>query len=169
MAVSLAEARLLQRLRRGEPAALQVVWDDWKHAIWSICKAMDADPEGARALLLAVYRDFPSAARGWEHEHALCCQVGALVYSVLSEALSLPVLLDFSPELPSEVADPTPEQVLQRIAEIPPLHRLVYLVDLFFHCPSAETSSILGISEMALRHARTQAAWALVASRGGRP
>lgn len=164
--LSLAEARLVQGVRRAEPAALQAVWDEWKHATWSVCKAMEPEPEGARRLLLAVYRSFPRQARAFSTDHPLCCQVGALVHLVLADELGLPELSEEEPEPPAALRGLGGGDVAARLAGIAPELRLVYLLDLFFHCPSAETSSLTGISESALRSARSRVAWALIAERG---
>lgn len=164
--LSLVEARLVQGVRRADPGALQEVWDTWKHAAWSVCRAMAPDAEAARLLLVAVYREFPRQARTFTTEHPLCCQVGALVHLVLAAELDLPELSEVQPEPPVQPRAPEGDELARRLAALPPELRLVYLLDLFFHCPSAETSSLTGISETALRHARSRVAWALVTERG---
>ena len=160
--VSLADVRVIRSLQRGEPAALQGVWDAWKHACWSICKAMAADLTQAKALLLVIYGELPASSRTWDPQRPVCCQLGSLVHRAIAGELDLPGLTEVDFELPEAVAPASTADLLGRMGRVPPLLRLVYLVDLFFHCPSAETSALLGIPESALRQARSRVAWALI-------
>ena len=160
--VALQEFRLLTRAKSGEQAALAEVWRTWRNAIWSICLAMARDQEHALSLLKALYGDLRSVIGGWTPEITPCCLAATWIFRRLHGLLELPELQSIDAPAPRAVAVPSQHQVAARVARLSPGIRLVYLIDLFFGCPAQTTAAILGVDEVALRHARATAAWDLV-------
>lgn len=165
--VSLADARLLHAARSGAPHAAAAIWKQWRTPIWSVVLAMTQDKARALAELRELYQDLPSAARQWSPQEDLCCHISAWVFRRLQHSLELPEVAGIEVVVPHAVASPTQSQAAERIRSLAPQIRLVYLIDLFFRCPASVTAGLLGIAENDLRHARSNAAWAVVA--GGAP
>lgn len=161
--VSLADVRLLTRAKAGEPAAIAEIWQQWRNPLWSVCRAMADDKGGAIELLRALYAELPAAVRGWARDTALCCHVATWVFRRLGAILELPALSSIEAPAPHAVEVPSQEEAARRLARLSPRVRLVYLIDLFFGCPASTTASMLDVSELDLRHARSKAAWSLVA------
>lgn len=160
--IALEEFRLLSRAKVGEPAALAAVWRNWRNAIWSICLAMARDREHALSLLKTLYGELRSVIRGWTTDTTPCCLVATWIFRRLHALLELPDLQSIDAPAPRAVSVPGHQQVAARVARLSPGLRLVYLIDLFFGCPAQKTAAILGVDEVALRHARAIAAWDLV-------
>jgi len=125
---------------------------------------MGSRPGEDRWLLSAVYGELPPAARAWEAHLCLSCLMGAHVFETVRRRLALPLPQGTAPRLPPAVRLPPAAEVLRRLSQVDPMDRLIYLCDLFFHCPVAETSEMLGLSVAQLRNARIRVAWSLVAT-----
>lgn len=161
--VSLADVRLLNQARSGDPAAVRQLWTQWRTPMWSVCRSMAADKAEAVALLQALYAELPLAVRGWARDEPMCCLVGTWVFRRVSASLELERVAGIEVHAPQTVCAPTRADAAVRIARLSPPVRLVYLVDLFFGCPASTTAALLGVDELDLRHARSAAAWSVVA------
>jgi DNA-directed RNA polymerase specialized sigma24 family protein len=163
--ISLDDARLLQRLRRGEPDGFETVWERAKDDLWSVCVAMsDGEPE-ARGLLEDLYEGLWSETRAWRVDAAICCLVATYAWRRISALLELPALggIDKGVMPPFEV--PSADAVTARIVQIPRPIRLVYLLDLFFGCPADELARMTSLQEAALRDARAAATWRMLGAK----
>lgn len=160
--VSIADARLIQRLRRGEPAAWDELWGAWRNRCWSVVSPMGRDREHAISLLREVYRTLPGAVRGWSPGTPLCCLVGVHTYAVVAGAMELSSIDGIEVHVPEETHTPSPDHAVRTLASMPDHVRLVYLIDLFFGCPAGTTAALAGVDENDLRHARSVAAYAIV-------
>lgn len=165
--LSLADARLVRRLRSGETAAFQALWAAWRDRCWSVLRPMAASREEAVGLLRAVYLGLPQAVRSWPTDTALCCLVGGHVFRVARCELELPPITGIDAPVPLALSAPDREGVARRVAAMPANVRLTYLVDLIFGCPAATTAALVGEDEHQLRLARAQGAWSIVAPAGG--
>ncbi|MCB9780759.1 MAG: hypothetical protein H6742_19480 [Alphaproteobacteria bacterium] len=164
--VSLADARLVQRLRQGEPAAFDELWAQWQRPIWSLCNAMADDRAQALSLLQDVHGALSLACRGFAPDVSLCCHVSSLVYRRLQQRLELAPLDGIDIDVPAHTGPPPRAQLAARLRAVPAELRVVYLLDVFFHCPAGTLSQLLQCSEVDVRHARAQVAFALVAEEG---
>lgn len=160
--VSLADVRLLTRAKAGEPAAIAQLWQQWRNPMWSVCRAMATDKAHAIELLRTLYAELPSVVRGWARDTSLCCHVATWVFRRLGAMLELPALPSIDVQAPQMVQVPSRTEASQRIAQLSPRVRLVYLIDLFFGCPASTTAALLNVDELDLRHARASAAWSMV-------
>lgn len=165
-AISLSEARLVQRLRRGEPAALQELWARWRGPVWAVCRSMSADRASGVQLLAGLYAELGAQARAWQEDQPLCCAVAAWVLTGVKRELQLPDPTGIHAPLPDAAQRVDRPTAQRRLASLPPEIRLVYLVDLMFRCPASLTAELTGWSEDQIRAARANAAWALVAAEG---
>ncbi len=163
-APSVGEARLLQRLRRGEPGAADELWRAWGPAVAACCLAVAPDRDGGIALARALQAELGAHARAWPLGHAHCCLVAAWVLRRVSEALELPGLDGIVVAVPPAwaAAAPVGPELQRRLRALPAELRLVYVVDLLLGCPADQTAALTGLDEQALRHARAAAAWKLV-------
>lgn len=159
--VSIADMRLIQRLRQGEPDAFGVVWNTWRGRAWSACRAMTEDRDGAVALLSAVYRGLPRAVRGWDAAYPLCCLVSTHLYRTIREDLELLPLSGITVAVPTEVRAPDADQARARLHRLEPSVRLVYIADLFFGCSASILAELAQETEQDLRDARAVAAYAV--------
>lgn len=164
--VSIVEARLVQGLRRGDPAAFDALWTRWKRPIWSLCNGMADDRAHAQALLQDIYGALGTDCRGWSPDVSLCCHVSSLVYQRLQQRLELPQLDGIDIDVPEHTGTPTRADVQARLRAVPPELRVVYLLDVFFRCPAGTLSQLLQCEENDVRHARARVAFALVAQGG---
>jgi DNA-directed RNA polymerase specialized sigma24 family protein len=163
--ISLEEARLLQRVRRGEPDGILRAWDDAKDDLWSVCVAMANDETEALELLRDLYDGLWSETRGWRADVAICCWMAAYAWRRLQALLQLPPLGGIDRNVSSTLEVPGADAVAARVAEIPGPTRLVYLLDLFFGCPADELARLTQIHEEALRDARADATFRMLAVR----
>jgi hypothetical protein len=166
--IALGDVRLGRRLRVGEPAAFQILWLKWRDQCWSVCSAMSHDRAESVALLGGVYTGLPGVFRGHPGSCPLCCLVAGHVYSVVQRNLELPPLGGIGINVPSAVDTPDSALAARRVAAMSPNLRLVYLVDLFFGCPAANTAALTGANEDDVRAARSTAAWSVVSAGGER-
>lgn len=159
---SLAEARLIRRLGRGDSAALDALWTRWRNPVWSVLRGVSPDHASALALLEHVYRALPEAARTWAPDHPLACLVAGWVLRSTSQAMGISWdgELDQTHSNGAAAEVDGPEEV-RRLAALPPGVRLAYLLDLFFECPVATTAGLGGASEAAVRGRRSAGAWAV--------
>lgn len=157
----MADARLIQALRRGE--GLDRLWQDWGPPTWSICLGMAPDRARARELLADIARSLPLAVPGWSLDASICCQMSKLVWQRISIRLELPAPASIEIEAPARTATPTSDQLRRRLAACPPEHRVIYLLDLYYRCPSAVLAELSGWGEEQVRAARAAVAWSLVA------
>lgn len=164
---SLSEARLVRRLRAGEPGAFRDLWGEWRDRCWSVIRPMVASREEAVALLRDVYLGLPQAVRGWPMDTPLCCLVGCHVFRQVRQRLELAPIAGIQADVPQEVTAPDREGVARKISTMPANVRLIYLADLFFGCSAGTTARLVGEDEDQIRLARSQAAWTVVASAGG--
>lgn len=164
--VTIADLRLIERLQRGDPAAFQQLWGQWRDPAWTACRAMTTSRDAAVALLTVVYRDLPRAVRGWDRQTPPCCLFGAHVFATIHREMELPPIRGIEAHIPPGVRAPSPDDVRHRLGSLDPAVRLVYVADLFFGCASATLSGLVGVDEQELRNARTAAAYALVAEGG---
>lgn len=160
--VSLAERRLVERLRRGEPAAVDELWMAQRDAVWAVCRAMAETQDGAVALLRQVYLDLPRAGRGFDVQAPLCCGMAAWLWRDIGGLLELAPLRGIEPVPPDRHAALASTQVVARLGALEPNVRLVYLLDLYFGCPVGRLSDLVALPEADLRAARTQAVWGLL-------
>jgi hypothetical protein len=163
--ISLAEARLLQRVRSGEPDGILRVWDDAKDDLWSVCVAMSSDEAQALELLRDLYDGLWSETRGWRSDVAICCLLAAYAWRRLQALLQLPPLGGIDRSVASTLEVPGVDAVAARVAAIPGPMRLVYLLDLFFGCPADELARLTQIHEEALRDARADATFRMLVVR----
>jgi hypothetical protein len=161
--VSLDDARLLQRVRRGEPDGVLRVWDGAKDELWSVCLAMA--PDRALELLQDLYDGLWSETRAWRADVAVCCLVAAYAWRRLEALLQLGPIPDIDRSVPSALEVPSADQIAARLAGVPGTARLVYLLDLFFGCPADELARLTGLREEALRDARADATFRVLAAR----
>ena len=160
--VSLADRRLVERLRRGEPGAADELWVARRDAVWAVCRAMADSRDAAVALLQQVYLELPRAGRGFDPQAPVCCGVAAWLWRDIGGLLELPPLVDIEPVPPDRHAELSPAQVVGRLGALEPNVRLVYLIDLYFGCPVGRLAELVAIAEPDLRAARTQAVWGLL-------
>ena len=165
-AISLSEARLVQRLRSGEPAALRELWTRWQGPVWAVCRAMADDRAAGVQLLARLDAELGAQSRSWQEDRPLCCAVAAWLLTSLKRELQLPDPAGIHSPLPGAVQRVDQQSAQQRLSALPPETRLVYLVDLMFRCPASLTAELTGWSEDQIRAARANAAWALVAAEG---
>ena len=165
-AVSLADVRLLRRLRVGDADALDEVWTRWKGPVWAVCRVMVANRTHAVQLLARLYLDLSTQARGWPDDLPICCSFAGWLLERMSTELELPVAGGIPAAIPAVTAAPDPGSASDRLGELPPELRLVYVVDLMFRCSAAMTAQASGWSEQDIRSARSAAAWRLVAVEG---
>jgi hypothetical protein len=163
--VSLDEARLLQRIRLGEPDGVDRVWEDAKDDLWSVCVAMTANETEALRLLRDLYDGLWSETRGWRGDVAICCLLAAYAWRRLEALLQLPPLGGIDRGVSSTLEVPGADAVAARVAAIPGPMRLVYLLDLFFGCPADELARLTRLREDALRDARAAATFRILAVR----
>jgi hypothetical protein len=163
--VSLEEARLLQRIRRGEPDGVDRVWDDAKDDLWSVCVAMAADETEALGLLRDLYDGLWGETRGWRTDVATCCLLAAYAWRRLHALLQLAPLGGIDRSVSPTLEVPGADAVAARVAAIPGPVRLVYLLDLFFGCPADELARLTQIHEDELRDARAAATFRILAAR----
>ncbi len=161
--VSMAEARLIQRLRRGEPAAWEALWGAWRDRCWSVVAPMGRDRAHAVALLAEVYRTLPGVVRSWSPGTPLYCLVGVHTYTTVAAAMELGTIDGIDIGVPTATHTPSADDAVRTLASLPDHVRLVYLLDLFFGCPAGTTATLAGVDELDLRHARARAAYAIVA------
>jgi DNA-directed RNA polymerase specialized sigma24 family protein len=159
--ISLADARLLQRLRRGDPDAVRVLWDDAKDDLWSVCAAM-TDDRVARDLLKDLYEGLWRETRGWRNDHAICCLLASYAWRRIAAVLELPPLRGIGGDVPSMLECPNEEVLRARIAGLSGPVRLVYLLDLFFACPLDVLAELTSLQASTLREARAEATFALL-------
>lgn len=161
-AISMEEARIIARLRRGEREALAGLQEEWRDAVWTLCLAMTSGERDAQALVQGVWKTLREEARTWSAHAPLSCQVAGLVCRVIARRLNLPQ--------PGEAAHTL--QVAERVVAahelravldgVPAELRLVFLADLFFACPVDALSEFVAVPEAALREARAAVCWRLV-------
>lgn len=163
-AISLADVRLLRRLRTGEPAAVAELWGAWRGKLWAVCQAMAPERADAVALLASLYGQLPAAARGWREDRPICCLLAGWMLPLIARALELPPVSGIHSPPPARVQRVGAAALPARLAALPPALRLVYLVDLMFCCPAATTAELSGLAEDQVRAARSAAAWSLVAA-----
>lgn len=165
-AISMQDARLIARLRRGEREALAGLQEDWRDEIWSVCGAMTGSEGEARALVQTVWRSLRDETRVWSATTPLCCQLAGLVCRVIVERLSLPQ--PDAEEMPFRFAerDVEAQEVAARVRQIPPATRLIFLLDLYFGCPADALAAATGVPVGAVRYARSAAIWRMVAPGG---
>ena len=156
------DTRLLTRLQRGERAAFEDLWQRWRGAVWSVCVAMCAERSDAVALLQAVYGSLPRSVPGWAAPTPLCCHLGAHVFRVVHAQLELSPVVGI--DVPTAGAVRVPDAATARdvLLRVEPHVRLVYLIDLFFHCPAPTLAQLLELDANDLRHARGMAAWRVI-------
>ena len=163
--VSLEDAKLLQRIRRGEPDGVLRVWNDNKDELWSVCVAMSRDETEALDLLRDLYDGLWSETRGWRTDAAVCCLLAAYAWRRLQALLQLAPLGGIDRSVSSTLEVPGADAVAARVAAIPGPVRLVYLLDLFFGCPADELARLTQLGEDALRDARAAATFRILAVR----
>ena len=163
--VSLEEARLLRRVRSGEQDGILRVWDDAKDDLWSVCVAMARDEAEALELLRDLYDGLWSETRGWRSDVAICCLLAAYAWRRLQALLQLPPIAGIDRNVSSTLEVPGADAVAARVAAIPGQVRLVYLLDLFFGCPADELARLTQLQEEALRDARADATFRMLAVR----
>jgi len=167
-AVPLDDARLIARLRRGDPAALSELWEGWKTRVWAICRGMATDTDQARALLQDLYGTLPGTVIGWSLDAPVCCQLSRHTWSRLHACLELETPAGIPLSVPDQTRAPAAAEVGARLAEVPPELRVIYLLDIFFRCPAATLAALSGWQERDVRNARAMVAFHLV-STGGAP
>ena len=164
-AISMEDARLVSRLRRGEREALLSLQADWRPQVWAVCRGMLGRDQDASALVQAVWKGLYNDVAGWSAHTAVPYQLAGLVCRVLARRQRLP-----QPDGASEIA-PAPFVVEGWelggvVAGLPPSARLVLLLDLEFSVPMEVLSQLCGVPEAHLRRARASASWRLT-SLGG--
>lgn len=164
-AVSLEDARLLQRIRRGEPDGILRAWDESKDELWSVCVAMTKDESEALELLRDLYDGLWSETRAWRTDVAICCSMAAYAWRRLQARLQLPPLGGIDRDVTFTLEVPGADGVAARVAAISGPIRLVYLLDLFFGCPADELARLTQLAEESLRDARADATFRMLAVR----
>ncbi len=163
--VSLEDAKLLHRVRRGEPDGIERVWQDAKDDLWSVCVAMADDESEALGLLRDLYDGLWNETRGWRADVAICCLIAAYAWRRLQTLLQLPPIGGIDRSVSSTLEVPAADAVAARLAAIPGPARLVYLLDLFFGCPADELARLTALQEDALRDARADATFRMLGAR----
>jgi DNA-directed RNA polymerase specialized sigma24 family protein len=163
--VALEDARLLQRVRRGDPEGVEQLWDGAKDDLWSVCVAMTPDGDRALDLLRDLYDGLWSETRAWRVDAAICCLVAAYAWRRLQAVLQLEPLAGIDRGVSSTLQVPGADAIAARLAAIPGSTRLVYLLDLFFACPADELARLTALQEDALRDARADATFRMLGAR----
>ena len=78
-AISMEEARLIARLRRGEREALSGLQEEWRDEVWTLCLAMTRSEREAQLLVQGVWKAFRDEVRTWSAHAPLSGQVAGLV------------------------------------------------------------------------------------------
>lgn len=156
-AISMEDARLIARLRRGERLALAGLWEGWADAIWAVCLGMTSNHEEARAAFVALHRGLRDEARGWAPTVPVCCLLSATVCRQLALRLRLPQPDQRPRNLPPPSRPVAAHEIRAVVASIPGPERLVLLADLFFECPMESLAVLLAVPDENLRLARAAA------------
>ncbi len=161
-AISMQDARLIARLRRGEREALAGLQEEWRDAVWSVCSAMTGSEREAQSLVQAMWRSLKDDTRGWSATSPLCCQLAGLLCRLVASKLDLPQPDEEGFVLRYAERTVHAQDVSAMLPTIPPSTRLIFLLDLFFECPADALAHATGVPEPAVRSARSAAIWRFV-------